>query len=85
MANQLDEENGPIREDGKDINVIAKQIPVKVGVGSTIFEILLWLSILKLLPSFIMYEPQFLCTTTLSSLIHILSLTVVVPLSGSST
>lgn len=43
MANQLDEENGPIREDGKDINVIAKQIPVKVGVGSTIFEILLWL------------------------------------------
>ena len=29
MANQLDEENGPIREDGKDINVIAKQIPVK--------------------------------------------------------
>ena len=35
MANQLDEENGPIREDGKDINVIAKQIPVKVGVGST--------------------------------------------------
>ena len=40
MANQLDEENGPIREDGKDINVIAKQIPVKVGIGSTIFEIL---------------------------------------------
>jgi len=42
MANVLDEETGPIREEGKDINVIAKQIPVKVGVGSTIFEVLLW-------------------------------------------
>lgn len=42
MANLLDEETGPIREEGKDVNVIAKQIPVKVGVGSTIFEILLW-------------------------------------------
>ncbi len=42
MANALDEETGPIREEGRDVNVIAKQIPVKVGVGSTIFEILLW-------------------------------------------
>ena len=42
MANLLDEETGPIREEGKDVNVIAKQIPVKVGVGSTIFEIVLW-------------------------------------------
>ena len=42
MANMLDEETGPIREEGKDVNVIAKQLPVKVGVGSTIFEVLLW-------------------------------------------
>lgn len=42
MANLLDEETGPVREEGKDVNVIAKQLPVKVGVGSTIFEVLLW-------------------------------------------
>ena len=42
MANPLDEETGPIREEGKDINVIAKQIPVKVGAGSLVFQIFLW-------------------------------------------
>lgn len=42
MANQLDEMTGPVKEEGKDINVIQKQIPVKVGVGSTIFEVILW-------------------------------------------
>ena len=43
MANPLDEVNGPIAEQGRDVNVIQKQIPVKVGVGSTIFEVLLWI------------------------------------------
>ncbi|MGL4949127.1 MAG: LemA family protein [Anaeroplasmataceae bacterium] len=42
MANALEEDNGPIREEGRDINVIAKQIPVKVGTGSTVFEVILW-------------------------------------------
>ena len=43
MANQLDELNPQIKDDGLDTNVIVKQIPATVGVGSTIFEILLWL------------------------------------------
>ena len=42
MANELDETSGPVNADGRGINVIDKQIPVKVGVGSTIFEIALW-------------------------------------------
>ena len=42
MANPLDEMSGDIREEGLDTNVIAKRLPVTVGVGSTIFEILLW-------------------------------------------
>ena len=42
MANQLDELNPEVREEGVDANVIAKKIPAEVGVGSTIFEILLW-------------------------------------------
>ena len=42
MANVLDEETGPVRDEGREINVIAKQIPVKVGVGSKVFEVILW-------------------------------------------
>lgn len=43
MANMLDElDTTTVREEGLDTHVIAKRIPVKVGVGSTIFEILLW-------------------------------------------
>lgn len=42
MANQLDELNPQVREEGLDTNVIARKLPVKVGVGSTVFEILLW-------------------------------------------
>ena len=42
MANPLDEMSGDIREEGLGTNVIAKRLPVTVGVGSTIFEILLW-------------------------------------------
>lgn len=42
MANQLDELNPEIREEGLDTNVIVKKLPAKVGVGSTIFEIILW-------------------------------------------
>lgn len=42
MANDLDEMNDPVSEQGRDINVIQKQVPVKVGVGSKVFEIGLW-------------------------------------------
>lgn len=42
MANQLDETNFVVNEEGRDIHVINKQLPVKVGTGSLIFEILLW-------------------------------------------
>ena len=51
MANELDEMTGPVNEAGRDINVIEKQIPVKVGVGSTIFQILLW--VLGIIPGVI--------------------------------
>ncbi|MGE4342323.1 MAG: LemA family protein [Bacilli bacterium] len=46
MANQLDETNFEVNEEGRDIHVINKQLPVKVGVGSLIFEILLWILII---------------------------------------
>ena len=46
MANELDEMTGPVNQQGRDVNVVEKQIPVKVGVGSTIFEVLLWILII---------------------------------------
>ena len=48
MANELDEITGPVNESGRDVNVIEKQIPVKVGVGSTIFQVVLCLFILPI-------------------------------------
>ena len=51
MANELDELTGPINEKGQDINVIHKQIPVKVGWGSTFFQVLLF--ILGIIPGLI--------------------------------
>lgn len=42
MANGLDELNPVVNEAGRDVNVIEKQLPIKVGVGSKIFEFLLW-------------------------------------------
>ena len=42
MANQLDELNPEVREEGLDTNVIAKKIPAEVGTGSKFFEIMLW-------------------------------------------
>ncbi len=42
MANMLDELSPEVREEGLDTHVIAKRIPVTVGKGSLVFEILLW-------------------------------------------
>lgn len=46
MANSIDDVNGNVLNEGREVNVIAKQIPVKVGFGSTLFEVLLWFSLL---------------------------------------
>lgn len=46
MANELDETTGPVNAAGRDVNVIEKQIPVTVGFGSTLFEILLWVCLI---------------------------------------
>ncbi len=43
MANTLNEFSYEPVEGGRDVHVIEKQVPVKTGAGSVIFEILLWL------------------------------------------
>ncbi len=45
MANLLDETAGPINNQGRDVHVIDKQLPVEIGFGSTLFEIALWVVI----------------------------------------
>ncbi len=42
MANELDEMSGPVNNEGRDVNVIEKQIKVEVGTGSKLFEVALW-------------------------------------------
>ena len=42
MANELDEMTAPELESGNDVKVIAKQLPVTVGVGSKIFNVIWW-------------------------------------------
>lgn len=43
MANELDETKDPVRTEGRDVAVIEKPLPVRVGVGSRIFEVILWM------------------------------------------
>lgn len=45
MANLLDEVTGPVNDNGRDVHVIDRQLPVTVGFGSTLFEIALWVII----------------------------------------
>ena len=51
MANELDELTAVPNEQGRDINVIDKQIKVTVGKGSLVFEIILW--VLGIIPGLI--------------------------------
>jgi LemA protein len=49
MSVQLDESN--VNHQGNDVNVINQKIQVKVGFGSTIFQILLW--VLLIIPGIV--------------------------------
>ena len=51
MANELDELTAVPNEQGRDVNVIDKQIKVTVGKGSLVFEIILW--VLGIIPGLI--------------------------------
>ena len=39
MANMLDEMNDPILEDGRDVNVIAKKIPVEKSTSAVVLAL----------------------------------------------
>lgn len=51
MANELDELTGPVNDEGRNVRVIEKQIPIKVGWGSTFFQIMLF--VLGIIPGII--------------------------------
>ena len=52
MANGLDEMNDPVLEEGRDVNVIAKSLPVTCGWGTKFFEVLMW--ILFIIPGIVL-------------------------------
>lgn len=45
MGNLLDEVTGPVNDNGRETHVIDRQLPVKTGFGSVLFEIALWVAI----------------------------------------
>lgn len=43
MANPLDEMSGPVLDEGRDVNVIARQLPVEIGKGwKAFFNVGMW-------------------------------------------
>ena len=65
MANQLDEMTGPVNDKGRDVHVIERQLPVKIGFGSVLFEILLWITIPVLVLLYVHFFGQTLSDPTL--------------------
>lgn len=53
MANELDETNMEVRKEGRDVNVIQKQLTVTKTTGDKVFEIILW--VLLILPGLIFW------------------------------
>ena len=43
MANPLDEVTGSYNDEGREVRVIEKQLPVTIGFGSQLFEFAIWL------------------------------------------
>ena len=42
MANELDEMTGPTNSEGRDVNVIEKQLKVEIGGGTKLLEVAVW-------------------------------------------
>ncbi len=43
MANELDEMTGPVNKEGRDINVIEKQLKVEMTTGLKVLNVIVWL------------------------------------------
>lgn len=69
MANLLDETTGSINNQGRDIHVIDRQLPVEIGIGSTIFEIALWITIPILVILFVFLMKDMLTNPVLTAVI----------------
>ena len=46
MANELDEMTGPVNKEGRDVNVIEKQIKVEMTTGLKALNVLVWVQAL---------------------------------------
>ena len=66
MANELDEMTAPVNTAGRDVNVIEKQISPKVGAGSVVFQVILW--VLGIIPGVVFLLMKMGATNYLSAL-----------------
>lgn len=46
MANLLDETNDRVMDEGRDVGVIAKRIPVEKSTSATVLEVVLWICLI---------------------------------------
>lgn len=67
MANPLDELTGPVSENGNDVNVIHKQLPVTIGMESLIFE--LFIFVVGFVPALVMT----LCKVNVESIVLVIA------------
>lgn len=72
MANLLDEVTGPVNDNGRDVRVIERQLPVQVGTGSKIFEIALWVVIPVLVLLYVLITGSTFMTALIGCLIGVL-------------
>ncbi|MEN9604199.1 MAG: hypothetical protein RLZZ06_1013 [Actinomycetota bacterium] len=43
MGNELDETTGPVNAEGRDVNVLDKQLKVEISAGTKFFDIAIWI------------------------------------------
>ena len=49
MANELDEMTGPVNKEGRDVNVIEKQLKVEMTTGLKVLNVMVWVPVFILL------------------------------------
>lgn len=69
MANELDETKDPISEQGRDVSVISKQLPVKASTMSKVVRVMCWVGIILLgIPTIVYYVQKTKAKQTLQQL-----------------
>jgi LemA protein len=72
LANELDELTGPVNSEGRDVNVIDKQLKIETGWGTKLFDIALWVVPIPLVFGIAFAATEDILIASLSSLLGLL-------------